>query len=143
MTSRRSLLKVFTSLFSKSDRPSNARSVGRRAHAAKHLLRRVLFCQAFFFAPLLPKKKAGKQFKKALCGKGNPPTCAVPLCQACGLSFTPLWRFGRVREFRPLRRATADRGGSDELLKKLEQNFHQTAPWRTVKLQFIDSADKS
>ena len=27
------------------------------------------------------------------------------------------------KEFRPLRRATADRGGSDELLKKLEQNF--------------------
>ena len=39
------------------------------------------------------------------------------------MAFTLRWRFGRVREFRPLRRATADRGGSDELLKKLEQNF--------------------
>ena len=34
----RSILKVFPSLFSKSDRRSNARSVGRRAHAAKHLI---------------------------------------------------------------------------------------------------------
>jgi hypothetical protein len=60
-----------------------------------------------------------------------------PLFQAFGLKFTPSWRFLTIRIFRPLRRATADRGGSDELLKKLEQNFHQTAPWRTDKLQFI------
>jgi hypothetical protein len=54
------LLKVLRR-FLKSDRRSNARSVGRRAHAAKSPFRRVLFCQAFFFAPLVPKKKADKQ----------------------------------------------------------------------------------
>ena len=32
---RAKLMKVFTSIFEKSDRQSNARSVGRRAHAAK------------------------------------------------------------------------------------------------------------
>ena len=46
-----------------------------------------------------------------------------PLFQAFGLKFTPSWRFLTISIFRPLRRATADRGGSDELLKKLEQNF--------------------
>ena len=68
--------------------------------------------------------------------KGNPPLVWFLASQAKhthrkrssplpsrGSAFTLLWRFGRIRKFRPLRRATADRGGSDELLKKLEQNF--------------------
>jgi len=87
------------------------------------------------------KKKAGNRFKKCLRAKGNslrlgevhplaqrlrgtPHLCGSPL-PSRGSAFTLLWRFGRIREFRPLRRATADRGGSDELLKKLEQNFQQ------------------
>ena len=70
-------MKVFPSLFSKSDRQSNARSVGRRAHAAKSPFRRVLFGQAreslatpggakrsqFSFAPLVSKKKADYRFR--------------------------------------------------------------------------------
>ena len=146
-------MKVFTSLFSKSDRRSNARSVGR-LRRGEISLAAFLFCQArealappggvkrsqFSFGPSVSKKKAGNRFKKCLRAKGNslrecevppplaqwlrgtPHLCGSPL-PSRGSAFTLLWRFGRIREFRPLRRATADRGGSDELLKKLEQNF--------------------
>ena len=50
-------LKVFPSLFSKSDRRSNARSVGRRAHAAKSLTRAFLFAKLFLLRFFCQKKK--------------------------------------------------------------------------------------
>ena len=103
---------------------------------AKLPFRRVLFCQAFFFAPLVSKKKAGKRFGKRLCRKGNPPLVRFPSFRL-RRKFTLRWRFGRIKEFRPLRRATADRGGSDELLKKLEQNFQTDNAYLADKLQFI------
>ena len=45
-TTRAKLIKVFPSLFSKSDRPSNARSVGRASQGAKQIH------GVFFFAKL-------------------------------------------------------------------------------------------
>ncbi len=39
------------------------------------------------------------------------------------LGIHPSVALSNDKEFRALRGATADRGGSDELLKKLEQNF--------------------
>ena len=53
----RSARKVFLSLFSKSDRQSNARSVGRSSQRAKYLLRRFLLLA--FLLRLLCQKKSG------------------------------------------------------------------------------------
>ena len=61
--------------------------------------------------------------------------CGSPLPSPSS-AFTPLWCLGRIEEFRPLRRATADRGGSDELLKKLEQNFQTDIAKRFAKSKF-------
>jgi len=45
------------------------------------------------------------------------------------LTFTPSVALGKSRGFRPLRRATADRGGSDKPFEKgLSQNFKQLNP---------------
>ena len=107
----------------------------------------------FSFGPSVSKKKAGNRFKKCLRAKGNSlRECEVPPPLSSGTKgnpplvrfpsfrlrrkFTLRWRFGRIREFRPLRRATADRGGSDELLKKLEQNFQTDNAYLADKLQF-------
>ena len=128
-------LKVFTSLFSKSDRRSNARSVGRRAHAAKSPTRAFLFAKLFLLRFFCQKKKRTNDLKRLYGIRGTPHLCGSPL-PSWGSAFTPLWRFGRIREFRPLRRATADRGGSDELLKKLEQNFQTASPCLPYILQF-------
>ena len=67
--------------------------------------------------------------------------CGSPL-PSLSSAFTPLWRLGRIEEFRPLRRATADRGGSDELLKKLEQNFQTDNAKRFDKSKFEKSIKK-
>ena len=52
---RAKLMKVFTSLFSKSDRPSNARSVGRRPQTAKEPA--AFSVVSFSFAPRVSKEK--------------------------------------------------------------------------------------
>ena len=148
MTSRRCLRRSFRPPFSKGGADPTRGALVASAEA-KFLFAAFLFCQAFFFGPSVSKKKAGNRFKKCLRAKGNSLRLgeAHPLAQTLvwflasqakhthrkrssplpsrGSAFTLLWRFGRIREFRPLRRATADRGGSDELLKKLEQNFQQ------------------
>ena len=54
--------------------------------------------------------------------KGEPPTCVVPLCQALAWH-SPLCGALNDKEFRALRGATADRGGSDKPLERLERNF--------------------
>ena len=94
----------------------------------------------FSFAPLVSKKKAGKRFGKILCRKGNPPLVRFPSFRL-RRKFTLRWRFGRIREFRALRGATADRGGSDELLKKLEQNFQTDNAYLADKSQFLASTE--
>ena len=119
----RSRCKSFRPPFSKGGADPTRGALVASAEA-KPPFRRVLFCQAFFFAPLVSKKKAGERFKKCLWDKGNPPLVRFPSFRL-RRKFTLRWRFGRIREFRTLRGATADRGGSDELLKKLEQNFQQ------------------
>ena len=53
----RSVLKVSVKPFQRLA-PIQRACVGRPPQRAKQLLRRLLFCQAFFFAPLMPKKKA-------------------------------------------------------------------------------------
>ena len=85
MTSRRSLLEVFTSLFSKSDRPSNARSVGRRAHAAKSPLPFLSATEGELrFSGAWGNRTSGgfprlrERFKKSLCRKGKPPLVCFP-----------------------------------------------------------------
>ena len=45
---------------------------------AKYPFRRVLFCQAFFFAPSATKKKAGEDLGKSMCKTGNPPLVWFP-----------------------------------------------------------------
>ena len=91
--------------------------------------RRNLLFGVFFFAKLFSlrlwsqRKKRVNNVENACVERGTPHLCGSPLPSPSS-AFTPLWRRGRREEFRPLRRATADRGGSDELLKKLEQNFH-------------------
>ena len=52
----------------------------------------------------------------------------VPPLSSLRLEIHPFVALSNDKEFRPLRRATADRGGSDELLKKLEQNFQTASP---------------
>jgi hypothetical protein len=95
----------------------------------------------FFFAKLFSlrlwsqRKKRTNDLSKPLWGKGNPPLVRFPSFRL-RRKFTLRWRFGRIKEFRPLRRATADRGGSDELLKKLEQNFQQNKVQLTDKSKF-------
>jgi hypothetical protein len=54
------------------------------------------------------------------------------------LAFTLRWRLGRIKEFRALRGATADRGGSDKPLKRLERNFHKDTAVENDKLQFTN-----
>ena len=144
VTSRRCLCESFRPPFSKGGANPTRGALVASAEA-KFLFAAFLFCQAFFFGPSVSKKKAGNRFKKFLRAKGNSlRECEVPPPLSTGTKgnpplvrfpsfrlrrkFTLRWRFGRIKEFRPLRRATADRGGSDELLKKLEQNFQQTPP---------------
>ena len=115
----------FSPAFFKRRRRSNARSVGR-LRRGEIPLAAFLFCQAFFFGPLVSKKKADIKFNFALLHKGNPPLVRFPASQAKhthrkrssplpsrGSAFTLRWRFGRIRGFRSLRRATnAPRVGS-------------------------------
>jgi hypothetical protein len=95
--------------------------------------RRNLFFGVFFFAKLFSlrlwsqRKKRISDLENACVERGTPHLCGSPL-PSCGSAFTPLWRFGRIKEFRPLRRATADRGGSDKPLERLERNSQQTTP---------------
>ena len=72
--------------------------------------------------PLVSKKKAGKRFEKTLWDKGNPHLCVPPL-SSLWLEIHPFVALSNDKEFRTLRGATADRGGSDKPLKRLERNF--------------------
>ena len=89
-----------------------------------------LFCQArkrrlrlrlsearqFSFVPPVSKKKADKKFKFALFHKGNPPLVRFPSFRLWR-KFTPLWRFGRIREFRACER--------DRRSRRLRQAFEK------------------
>jgi len=110
-----SLLKVFTSLFSKSDRQSNARSVGRASQGAKPSFG--AFLLLVFLLRLLHQKKSGKRFKISLCvERENPHLCVFPL--SASPKFTLSWRFGRIRSISPV--ATGDRRS-----RRLRQAFEK------------------
>ena len=57
-------MKVFPSLFSKSDRPSNARSVGRSSQRAKSSTRAFLFAKLFLLRFFCQKKKRMLRMKR-------------------------------------------------------------------------------
>ena len=67
----------FSPAFFKRRRRSNARSVGRLRRGETPFAA-FLFCQAFFFGPLVSKKKADIKFVFALLYKGNPPLVRFP-----------------------------------------------------------------
>ena len=67
----------FSPAFFKRRRRSNARSVGR-LRKGETPFAAFLFCQAFFFGPLVSKKKADIKFNFALLHKGNPPLVRFP-----------------------------------------------------------------
>ena len=118
-----SLFESFCVAFLKKRPQSKARSLGRSSQRAKRSFTAFLFCQAFFFVPLSAKEKSGQWIKESIrITRGTPHLCGSPLPRRT-LAFTLLWRSGRIRGFRPLRRATADRGGSDKPLKRLDRNF--------------------
>jgi hypothetical protein len=103
--------------------------------------RRNLLFGVFFFAKLFSlrlwsqRKKRVSDSKNTCVERGTPHLCGSPL-PSYSSAFTPLWRLGRIGEFRALRGATADRGGSDELLKKLEQNFQTDKVYLRDKSKF-------
>ena len=141
----------FSPAFFQKAAPSNARSVGRASQGAKSSLWRLLFCQALLFfgktrTPCLQgarsanwlygrltsrrkccasdaKEKSGHRIQLAFVEKGEPPTCAVPLCQAAAWH-SPLCGASNDKGISPS--AEVDQGfafGNHKLLKKLEQNF--------------------
>ena len=113
--------KVFASLFSKSDRPSNARSVGR-LRRGEISFSAFLFCQAFFLRLLCQRKKRISNLKRLCAERGTPHLCGSPL-PSHRLGIHPSVALSNDKEFRSLRRATADLGGSGKPLKRLVRNF--------------------
>ena len=84
--------------------------------------------------PLVSKKKADIKFSFTLLYKGNPPLVRFPSFGFAEIH--PSVALSNDKEFRALRGATADRGGSDELLKKLEQNFQTDNARQFAKSKF-------
>ena len=87
---------------------------------AKSLFRRISFAKLFFCACCV-KRKADKRSLIACVERENPHLCVFPL--SASPKFTLSWRFRTIREFRALRGATAELGGSAKPLKRLERNF--------------------
>ena len=103
----------------------------------RNLLFGVFLLLSFSFAPAVSKEKRINDYK-SLVQKGKTPTCVVltsPLAKypsrAKGASI-PSFGFAEIhpfvalsngKEFRSLRRATADLGGSGKPLKRLKRNF--------------------
>ena len=70
--------------------------------------------------------------------KGN-PSCGSPSCQLPAIDNSPPRALMKYWVFRSLRRATAARGGSDKLLKKLDQNFSAAARLRVQTGRYVGS----
>ena len=70
--------------------------------------------------------------------KGN-PSCGSPSCQLPAIDNSPPRALIKYWVFRSLRRATAARGGSDKLLKKLDQNFSAAARPRVQTGRYVGS----
>ena len=112
------------------ERPAHARWSGVRflkKAEEKQILSKSLKCfnnffLALFWSSFLQKLAGWRGRAPHLFLQGNPPLVRFPSFRL-RRKFTLRWRFGRIKEFRPLRRATADRGGSDKPLKRLERNF--------------------
>ena len=138
----RSLPESFTSLFQKRPPIQRAERWSPRARGeislsagsflpseGSRLRLRLSAARQFSCAPLLPKKKASKRFKKALCRKGNPPLVRFPsfgfakihpsVALPNGTGVSRLAR--RDRRSRRLRRAF------EKARAKLS---HKTTPWR-------------
>ena len=82
---------------------------------------RVSFLPSFFLCASCAKEKSGRVGIKPFIQKGKPPLVCFP-----SFGFTEIHPFVALsnnKEFRALRGATADRGGSDKPLKRLERNF--------------------
>ena len=144
----RSLPESFTSLFQKRPPIQRAERWSPRARGeislsacsflpseGSRLRLRLSLARQFSFAPLLPKKKASKRFKKALCRKGNPPLVRfftsgiarsprvfyeniAKLCQAKAWHSPLRWRFLTAQEFRALRGVTSGVARSSEFSAK-------------------------
>ena len=111
----RSLPESFTSLFQKRPPIQRAERWSPRARGeislsacsflpseGSRLRLRLSAARQFSFAPLLPKKKASKRFKKALCRKGNPPLVRFftsPRRSTPTASGPPLFRLRRNSPF--------------------------------------------
>ena len=146
-------MKVFPSLFSKSDRRSNARSVGRLRRGGTPFSA-FLFCQAqggacapggakrsqFSFVPLVSKKKADIKFKFALLHKGNPPLVRFPSAEL-GLGIHPSVALWKDKGVSPLRRRPTLRAlDQRSLLGKRRKTFSNRQRRKVPdKLQFINS----
>ncbi len=113
---------------------------------------RLSAAKQFSFALLLPKKKADKRFGIACVERGTPHLCdsslrALPEAASflrkhrqalptLRLGIHPSVALGKDKESFALASATADRGGSDKPLKRLERNFQKDTAVETYKLQF-------
>ena len=109
---------------------------GRASQGAKPPFRRVLFCQAFFFAPLVSKKKADYRFRYVML--------VYLSTQSISCSFVRFFfwqkkrkrkslakRKARMRDFASAEATNAPRVGSAVAFwKKRRKNSQQTTPWR-------------
>ena len=127
-------LKVFTSLFSKSDRRSNARSVGRRA-------RRNLLYGVFFFAKLFSLRLWSQRKKRTIDLDMQCGFCLSTQSISCSFLRFFFWQKKRKRKSLAKRKArersfalasatNAPRVGSAVAFwKKRRKNSQQTTPW--------------
>ena len=93
-----SLLKVFASLFQKATADPTRVRWSPSADGETPFLA-FLFCQAFFFAPMVSKKKAVLMLAKALWDKGSPPLVRLPSVKPTAWHSPLPWRFLRQGDF--------------------------------------------
>ena len=133
-TPRRCLLGVSPKPF---QRLVGAAAIGGRAsQGAKHPFRRVLFFQAFFFAPLVSKKKADYRFRYVMLVYLSTQSNSYSLIrfffwQKKRKRKSLAKRKARIRDFASAEATNAPRVGSAVAFGKATQNlFKQTTPWR-------------
>ena len=126
----RQLLKVFASLFSKSDRRSNARSVGRASQGAKSLIRRFLLL-SFSFAPAVTKEKRVIDLEILYGIRGNPHLCVPPL-SSLWLEIHPFVALSNDKDISPSaegdRRSRRLRRAFEKARAKLSNGFALNSP---------------
>ena len=111
VTSRRCLRRSFRPPFSKGGADPTRGALVASAEA-KLLLRHFFFAKLFSLGRRCQRKKRTYSLFLPYCIRGTPHLCGSPL-PSLSSAFTLRWRFGRIKEFRSLRRATnAPRVGS-------------------------------